>query len=134
MNEPITAQQMLLLEALVQNPNIQAACAATGVGRTTAYRWMEEPAFMAELERQRDIVLTVALQSVKTSATKAAKELTALLDVQDERLRRQVCNDVLTRAVKIRELEDFERRLAALESRLVKNATEGWKGGLEMDD
>ena len=42
-------------------------------------------------------------------------ELAGLLSVKDERLRRQVCNDILDRAMKVRELQDFENRLLALE-------------------
>ena len=126
MKEQITTQQMQLLEALVQAPNVQAACESVGVGRTTAYRWMDEPAFKAELDRQRDLVLSVALEGVKTSATRAMTELTALMGTKDERLRRQVCNDVLTHAMKIRELDDFERRLVAIERALIKTEPKKW--------
>ena len=114
----LAPRQMALLAALVGNPDVQAATKATGVGRTTAYRWLREPAFQAELTRQRDAVLSEALASVKTHATRAVAELAALLTVPDERLRRLVCNDILAHAMKVRELEDIERRLDALEKAL----------------
>ena len=113
----LTPLKMKLVAALVFEHDIQTAAMSVGVSRVTAYRWMKEAAFTEELVRQRDAVLTASLESVKTSSARAAAALTALLDVQDERLRRLVCNDILTRAMKIRELDDFERRLTALEKR-----------------
>ncbi len=114
----MTPQKVKLVAALVFEHDIQTAAMSVGVSRMTAHRWMKEQAFTEELARQRDAVLTASLESVKTSSERAATALTALLDVQDERLRRLVCNDILTRAMKIRELDDFERRLAALEKRI----------------
>jgi hypothetical protein len=107
--------QQKLLTALVGDSNIQAASKAAGVARSTAYLWLSEPAFKDELARQRDAVLSLALDSVKTHATRAVTELARLLDAQDDRLRRLICNDILGRALKIRELDDLERRIVALE-------------------
>jgi len=55
---------------------------------------------------------------VKTHAARAVTELAGLLNVKDDRLRRQVCNDLLAHAMKVRELDDLEGRLAALEKAL----------------
>ncbi len=125
MGTAIKPRQKRLLEALVQDTNILTACAAAGVSRMTAYRWMEAPAFKDELEGRRNAVLTGALENVKAKSVRAAEELTGLLGTKDERLRRLVCNDVLTHAMKIRELEDFERRLTALENAQAKVPKKG---------
>lgn len=113
-----TARQQKLLIELVKNPDIQAAAREAGVGRSTAYRWLEDSAFAAELTRLRDQAMKEALDSVKALTTRAAMELVGLLDTQDERLRRMLCNDILGHAIKVRELEDVERRLARLERNL----------------
>ncbi len=122
MGNHLTVRHMRLLEALVRDPNVLKACESVGVSRATAYRWMEEPTFKAELERQRDAVLTTAMAGVKAQSIRAAEELAVLLGTKDERLRRMVCNDVLTRSMKVREMEEFERRLVALENQLTKRA------------
>jgi hypothetical protein len=114
----LTPQQQKLLATLVGNSNIQAACRIAGVARSTAHLWLKEPAFREELQRQRDTLFCDALATVKTHAAQAVKELAGLLSAPDERLRRLVCNDVLGHALKIRELEDIERRLTAVEARL----------------
>ena len=72
-------QQQLLIE-LVGNPDLQAACKRAGVGRTTAYRWLEQPGFAEELSRRRTEAMKEALDSVKALTSKAAKVLAALLD------------------------------------------------------
>jgi len=125
MTEKLTPQKMRLLTALASDPDVQAACTAAGVGRTTAYRWQNEPAFKEELKRQREAVLSAALESVKTQAKRAVAELAGLLNVKDDRLRRQVCNDILAHAMKVRELDDFGSRLEALERAMENNKEKG---------
>jgi len=119
--------KMRLLVALVSDPEVQAACTVAGVSRMTAYRWLKQPAFQDELKRRRDAVLSEALERIKTEATRAAAELARLLSVDDPRLRRMVCNDILDRAMKVRELEDFENRLVAQEKSMAKNQKKGSK-------
>jgi hypothetical protein len=124
-NAELTARQKRLLAALVLDPDIQAAAKAVGVGRTTAHRWLREPAFRDELARQRGAVLGAALGIMKAHASRAVAELAKLLDTGNERLRRQVCNDILVHALRIRDQEDIERRLAILEKKTEKGEKQG---------
>jgi hypothetical protein len=117
----LSLKQQRLLVALVANPDIQTACKTTGIGRSTAHRWLKMPAFRVELGHQRDSVLSETMDSVKTHAIRAMSELAKMLDTEDDRLRRLICNDILGHALKIRELEDIERRLVALEQTKKKN-------------
>lgn len=112
------ARQQRLLVELVRNPDIQAASKAAGIGRTTAYRWLAEPAFSDELARMRDEAMDEALGSVKSLTARAAEELHRLLDTDNERLRRLVCKDILSYSVRVREVEGLERRLACLEEKI----------------
>ena len=127
----LTFRHQQLIGALVVAPDIQSACKAVGVGRTTAHRWLNDPTFRAELARQRDAVLVEALDSVKTHAAQAMTELAGLLKSKDDRLRRLICNDLLGHAIRVRELEDIERRLAALEKGAKHN--ERRKGNVKLN-
>jgi len=111
----LNLRQQKLLDALVADPDISAACKAAGIVRATAYRWLKEPSFRDELARQRDVVMVEALDGVKPLAAQAMSELARLLKSKDDRLRRMICNDLLSHAIRVRELEDIERRLVALE-------------------
>jgi hypothetical protein len=127
-NAELAGRQQRFLAALVLEPDIQAAAKAAGVGRTTAHRWLREPAFRDELARQRGAVLAAALGIMKAHTSRAVAELAKLLDTGNERLRRQVCNDILVHALKIRNQEDIERRLAILEKKMGKGEKKGLGG------
>jgi len=122
--EKLTDRQKCLLVELVRTTDIQAAAKTASVARSTVYRWLQDPVFAEELTRKRNQTMNEALESVKTLTGRAARELGALLDTEDERLRRQICRDILAHSVKVRELEQIEQRLTRLEDK-VKNQTQG---------
>ena len=134
MTDTLTTRQMKLVAALAADDDVQAACTAAGVGRTTAYRWFKEPAFQEALARQRDLAFSKAMDTLKSKASRAVSELEKLLDVGDDRLRRLVCNDILVYAWRVRELEDFERRLSALEKRAETRDRKTEVGGQRTED
>lgn len=111
----LTLRHQKLLGALVVDPDIQAACKTADVSRSTAHRWLRHPDFRDELARQREALFTETLNSAKSHAARAMAELARLMGSKDDRLRRQVCNDIIDRAIKVRELNDLEQRLVALE-------------------
>lgn len=121
----MTDKQVTLLTAMVGHQDMPAACEAAGVSRAAAYRWVKEPAFQEELRRLRDEVLSEALTRVKTHAVRAVTKLAELMDAADERVSRQACNDILGHALKVREQDEFERRLVALEKAIEEQRTEG---------
>ena len=114
----LTARQQRLLIELVKNTDLQKAARTAGVGRTTVYRWLEDSRFAAVLARLRNETMKDALDSVKALTARAAQELAGLLDTEDERLKRLLCNDILGHAIKVRELEEIERRLVRMEERM----------------
>lgn len=114
----LTARQRQLLVELVRNSDLKKAAKAAGIGRTTVYRWLEDPRFSAELARLRNETMKDALDSVKALTTRAAQELAGLLDTEDERLKRLLCKDILGHAIKVRELEEIERRLVRMEEQI----------------
>lgn len=111
----LTPRQIKLIRLLAENPNIKAATKQAGIGRTTAHRWLKEATFQEELSRQRHTMLNEAMNSVQSHTTRAVQELVKLIDSPNEWLRRQICKDVLNYSLKIRAIEDVEKRLTALE-------------------
>ena len=113
--EQLTPRQIKLICILAENPNIKSAAEQAGVGRTTAHRWLKESAFQEELARQRHSVLKDAMNSVQSHTTRAVEELVKLMDSSNEWVRRQTCKDILNYSLKIRAIEDVEKRLRVLE-------------------
>ena len=118
--KPLSFRQKKLLTALVNTSDVQAACKAAGVGRTAAYGWLKNQDFREELNRLRDNALSDALTHIKTYTAQAVDQLALLMKSEDERMRRQVCNDILSHALNIRGKETLDQRLQALERKIEK--------------
>jgi hypothetical protein len=62
-----------------------------------------------------------AFGTLENSLTKAVNVLTGLLDTNDSRLKRLVCNDIIDHILQHKEIEDLDKRLVAIEQRLADN-------------
>lgn len=124
--EALTAPQVAALEALLACRTLTAAAAQAGCSRRSLLRWQAEPAFRAELLRQRRQRLELALQAVGESVGRACATLVALLDAQGEGVRRAAARDLLELAVKVAQ-DDLEERLLAVEARLAALSQDGAK-------
>jgi transposase-like protein len=111
-------KQQMLLAALVSDASVQVAAQAAGVCRSTAHVWLQQPAFQKELAQRRNAALSEALAGVQSQAGRAAAKLATLLEAEDGRLCRMVCNDILNHAIKMRDTEEFARRLHSLEEKI----------------
>ena len=96
-----------------------------GISRETLNRWQHDPEFQSELRRQREAVAADSLDRLKGSMVQATDSLVALLDTDNEHLRRHVANDILRIGLRIRELETVEDRLTHLEQ-AVKSRQQTW--------
>ncbi|NIR63639.1 MAG: hypothetical protein GWN76_06830 [candidate division Zixibacteria bacterium] len=88
------------------------------VNRRTFYKWLKEPIFKEELDRQRNEVATEAFGVLSQNLTKAVETLVALLDNRDDRLKRLTAKDIIDFMIRHKEIEDLDERLAAIEQRL----------------
>lgn len=113
-------KQRHLLGILAETPNVTEAARQAGIGRSTAQRWLRDPAFKAALSSIRQQSMEDAMNSVHSYTAKAVEGLVQLMDSQNEWLRRMACLDILSRSLKIREVEAVEERLSALEKALEK--------------
>jgi hypothetical protein len=62
-----------------------------------------------------------AFRALENSLTKAVNVLTGLLDTNDSRLKRLVCNDIIDHILQRKEIEDLDKRLTVIEQRLDDN-------------
>jgi hypothetical protein len=85
------------------------------VGKATLYKWLRDETFKKELEQAREQMIKAAVDSLKTSITTAVEGLIDLMGNEDGSLKLRACTATLEFFLKIREAQDFENRLAALE-------------------
>ena len=79
------------------------------------FKWLKKPAFKNELIKQRDIVITEALETLKANTGQAVRALVGLLKTEKESLKRQVANDIINHVLKVVEVQEIERRLDEVE-------------------
>ncbi len=114
----LTDRQLKALPFIVTAPTYTEGAKKAGVDRVTVYKWLKDPEFKAELDRQREEIAQEAFGVLQQSLTKAVETLVDMLDGNDSRLKRLVCNDIINHVLKHKELADFEKRLTAIEDRL----------------
>ena len=75
----LSEKQVLAIPHLVSANSVSETAELIGVNRTTIYRWMDDPAFREEYDRQRDAIASFARDGMRALMLKA-------LVIQAERL------------------------------------------------
>lgn len=113
---PLSPRQLRAITAILEAPSMDAASKNAGVGRTTLYAWLGDPAFNAELVRRRAEVFADALDRLKGLSGQAVDALSELINSTDDpRTRLGAVRVALDTAFTAHEKQEFEERLAALE-------------------
>jgi len=94
------------------------ACERGQVSRDTVHRWMQEPGFRSELERQRAELVDQGFALLSQNVSAAVEGLVGLLDNGDARLKRLACKDILDQHHKFREMDELTKRIEAIEEKL----------------
>lgn len=109
------ARRTAAVLALIAEPTIEGAAQASGVGRSTLFEWMNDPAFADELTRARTRAFDGGLDRIRGGTESAARVLVELLKSRSETTRRRTAETILNFAMKIYEGRDLEARLKRLE-------------------
>ena len=114
----LTPRQLKAIPFIVSSPTYTEGMQKAKVNRSTFYKWLKEPEFKAELDRQRNEVAAEAFGVLSQSLTKAIETLVGLLDHKDDRLKRLTAKDIIEHFLKHKELRELEERIDAIEQRL----------------
>lgn len=85
------------------------------VDPSTIYEWLKDKKFAERLERLRSSIFTEAINKLKGHSAKAVDTLADLLIDENSQVRRGAANDILNHATKLKEVQETEARLKALE-------------------
>lgn len=107
----------VLLAALAGGATVQDAATLAGVSERTAHRRLEDPAFQREVLAARAALVTGAVCKLAAASTEAADTLRALLGAESETVRLGAARSILELGTKLRESEEYEARIRALEER-----------------
>ena len=116
----LTDRQQRVIPFLLASPSIEEACRRARINKTTVYEWLKDEAFRQELKHQRDAVIERALDSLKANLGKATETLVKHLDSERENISIRAAESIIEFAQKALEHEELERRIEALEARVIQ--------------
>jgi hypothetical protein len=114
----LTPKQRRAIAALMTAPTIGEAAKTAKVGERSLYRWLKEPAFMAELQAATRAAIDATVRRMATISVAATGTLASVMKDTDAPagVRVRAADVILSRLPDWRELSALEERLAALEA------------------
>jgi hypothetical protein len=120
-NKELSARRLRVIPYLLGAPSVEEGCKRARVSKAAVYEWLKEETFRQELKRQRDAVIERALDSLKANISKATETLVTLLDSDKEAIQARAAEDIIEFTQKAIANEELEKRIAALEARLIQH-------------
>ena len=116
----LTPKQKRVIPYLLTAPSVEGGCKRARVSKAAVYEWLKDETFRRELKRQRDAVIERALDSLKANIAKATETLVKHLDSARENISIRAAESIIEFAQQSLENEELERRVEALEARLIQ--------------
>lgn len=117
----LSTKQRAAIDAMLSGANQSGAASAAGVTERTLHRWLtDNPAFGDELQRRSKLALHGAALRLAGALDQAVSVMSEIMHAPgpDANVRLRAANYMVTHAIRLLELSDFERRLSALEEQL----------------
>lgn len=116
-SERLTPKQRRAVAALLTTGEVGAAAREAGINRTTLYRWLHDPVFLAAVrEAEADALDELSRLLVRLGRTAVATIAKAMSDpVTPAATRVRAADVALNRLLQLRELAQLEARVQALE-------------------
>lgn len=126
--DPITLlsiRQQRFVRELFNYRTFPDVCRAAGIGEKTGRRWLRQPAVQAAVRAMSDELMQALVHRLRQLGHTAADVLAAALAAREApwMVRVRAADVTLSQLLKVTELADLERRVAALEA-VAKEAKE----------
>ena len=122
-NANLSRRQLKAIPALLTATTLDEGCKLARISRQTFYNWLEDANFKNELARQRSEMVQEGLQNLKSSLKKAVSVLIECLESNDLTVKRRAANDLLSHALRMREVEEIEDRIQKIEEIIIRRKT-----------
>jgi hypothetical protein len=119
--DELTHKQDKAIAALLSEPTVTAAAAKCGIGERTLHRWCTEPTFAAAYTAARHDAVGQAVGRLQHATGIAVDALIDVLDseyapIAPAAVRVSAAKVIIEYALRFRELDELESRIAALEN------------------
>jgi hypothetical protein len=105
----------VLIAALATGSTVAAAAQQAGLGESTVYRRMQDPAFKARVVAIRGQLTSEAVGILTSAMTAAATKLRALLDNPNARIQLNSAKNIIELVFKAGDLAELRQKLEELE-------------------
>ena len=121
-NFKLTAKQAAAIEVLLTGGNITQAAEAAGVTRAAVYRWQELPQVKTAMAEAQNSALQRISRALVYQGDTAVKVLNEAMTNPEmpAALRIRAADIIISRIIDIKEMIDFEGRLAELEKAIAE--------------
>jgi hypothetical protein len=125
----LTPKQQKAISALLDQPTLKEAAAASSVNESTLWRWLQDEGFQQVYRQARGQLLESTLTALQSASGLAVETLRAVMEDQTAQpsARVSAAKAVLELGLKGREILEVEERLRALEERLTAQPLKGVK-------
>lgn len=122
----MTTKQIKFLSALLQSGKVTEAIKACGISNSTAYRWIEEPEFKAELQKRKTEMLNEVSVKMQFGFSDAVENLLQIIRNPDssDQVKINAIDCLFRNARPIIEEVDILNRLQAVEESLKEGETD----------
>lgn len=118
-NVTLSANQQRALSALLAEKTVRDAAAKIGLSEKTLYRYLADENFRQALQQANGAIYAEVSNRLTANILEALEKLWVIVDTAtDPNVKRLAINDWLKHALKIREVDDLEARILALEDRV----------------
>ena len=111
----LTDRQLAALPYLTASVSLSESARLAGVGRTTLYRWLEDPEFRRELERLRGEAAALARVELQGLMLKGIVVLAEAMEDPNLYVRVRGAQAALSLALKAIDIKELQRRLDRLD-------------------
>lgn len=123
----MTNRQIAFMNALLVSPNVTQAAATAGICKTSAYKYLKDPEFVAELDARRTETAKDAMQLLRGKMTSCAETLIRI--VENEKVpaavRVQAIQTVFSNVERMIEQQEIIARMDKVENQLSENKIGG---------
>jgi len=119
----LSARQILAVPFLAAEPTVEQGAEKAGINRNTAFKWLTDPVFKEEVDRQRRELAQGALDQLKVNAPKAVETLVGLLDADHDSIKLRAAMGILEFTRQAMDFERIDKRINEIEKRLNENET-----------
>lgn len=115
-NRALSPRQAAALPYIASEPTLTQGAHAAQIAKSTLMRWMNDPAFRAELEHLRNNIADLAYTELEALTFKGVVRIAQLMDSDNESIAHRASKTALSLSLSFRQQRELSQQLETLEN------------------